>query len=114
MRTEDWIVKLSDGSTLVVFIADVRELRGLPFAGVNLNVSAMAGVAVNEVPNELRRRVQDKPVVDLTMPQDGWEMVEIVRDRSRPAVAEEGFSSSKGQQLVRAEAVMAAVASSFR
>ncbi|MGC9113153.1 hypothetical protein [Acidilobus sp.] len=113
MRTEDGIVKLSDGSTLLlkVFIVDIRELGGFsPFAGVNLVVNVTVGITVKEVPKELSKRVQDKPVVDLTVPQDGWEMVEIDRDHSRPAVVETEFNSSKGPLLVRAEveAVMAA------
>lgn len=103
-------IKLADGSELRlrIMIVDIKETGFSPFGGVNLNVTPAVGVAVVKVPEELRKAVADKPILQLqhNLPQDGWEIIDIVEQE--PAEAEEVVETSRGRYRVRVvvEAVM--------
>jgi len=106
-------IKLSDGTELAlrIMILDIREAGFSPLGGVNFSVNVMGGIVTKVVPEELRRAVAEKPIVpqgSSQLPQDGWELVDIIEQE--PASAEESVDSSRGRFTVRvaAEATMAA------
>jgi len=112
-------IRLSDGTELAlrIMILDIREAGFSPFGGVSFSVNAMGGIATKVVPDELRRAVADKPTFpqgSSQLPQDGWELVDIVEQES--ALAEESVDSSRGRFTVRvaAEAMMVARNLSYR
>jgi hypothetical protein len=102
-------IKLSDGAVLKlkILIVDVRESGFSPFGGVNFDVKVVGGVAVESVPEEVRKLVTDKPLIPPEPPKEGWEIVDIVEQK--PAEAWEVVQSSRGEFAVRvvAEGVMA-------
>lgn len=76
---------------------------GLSFAGVNFDVKAIGGVAAQYVPEELKKAIEDKPILPPgNLPTEGWEIVDIVE--SQPAMAEEEATSSKGKFRIRVAA----------
>lgn len=104
----DGIIKLSDGAVLRlrILIVDVKETGFSPFGGVNLAVSTIGGIAVAQLPDELRKVVADRPLAPSELPRDGWDYVDVVE--FSPAVAEEDFETTRGRFIVavRAEPVM--------
>jgi hypothetical protein len=109
MRCEDGIVKLSDGSTLKlkISIVDTREAGFSPFGGVNIAVKVVGGVATLEVPEEIRKKVSEKPLAPPEPPHNGWKILDIIN--YIPAYEEKPIKTSKGSFLVivKAEPVMA-------
>jgi hypothetical protein len=101
-------IKLSDGAVLKlkILVVDVRESGFSPFGGVNFDVKIIGGVAVESVPEEVKKLAVDKPLVPSEPPKDGWELLDIVEQQ--PAEAWEVVQSSRGEFVVRvvAEAVM--------
>jgi len=110
-----WI-KLSDGAVLKlkILIVDVRESGFSPFGGVNFDVKVVGGVAVESVPEEVKKLVANKPLAPSELPAEGWELLGIVEQR--PAEAWEVVKSSKGEFVVKvvAEAVMVARNTMYR
>lgn len=109
--SKEGIVKLTDGSVLKLKITtvDAREAGFSPYGGINILVRPVGGVAVKEIPEALKEKVKDKPIVlGPELPKDGWEIIDI--DSSEPAVDELEINTSKGpfQVKVVAEPVMAA------
>jgi len=102
-------IKLSDGAVLKlkILVVDVRESGFSPFGGVNFDTKVIGGVAVESVPEEVKRLATDKPLAPPEPPKDGWELLDIVEQQ--PAEAWEVVESSRGEFVVRvvAEAVMA-------
>jgi hypothetical protein len=103
-------IKLSDGTVLKlkILIVNVREAGFSPFGGVNFDVKAIGGIAVENTPEEVKKLVIDKPLAPSEPPREGWEIIEIVEQQ--PAEAQEIVQSSKGIFVVRviAEVVMVA------
>ena len=110
-----WI-RLSDGAVLKlkILIVDVRESGFSPFGGVNFDVKVVGGVAVESVPEEVKKLVENKPLAPSEPPKEGWELLGIVEQR--PAEAWEVVKSSKGEFVVKvvAEAVMVARNTMYR
>ncbi len=110
--SKEGVIKLVDGAILKLRIAVVhaREAGFSPFAGVNIDVKAIGGVATLGVPEELKEKVKDKPLMPPSpgLPKDGWEIVDI--KEQEPAMEEVIIDTSKGKFLVRvvAEATMVA------
>jgi len=102
-------IKLSDGAVLKlkILVVDVRESGFSPFGGVNFDTKVIGGVAVESVPEEVKKLAADKPLAPPEPPKDGWELLDIVEQQ--PAEAWEVVQSSRGEFVVRvvAEAVMA-------
>jgi hypothetical protein len=102
-------IKLSDGAVLKlkILVVDVRESGFSPFGGVNFDTKVIGGVAVESVPEEVKKLTADKPLAPPEPPKDGWELLDIVEQQ--PAEAWEVVQSSRGEFVVRvvAEAVMA-------
>jgi hypothetical protein len=102
-------IKLSDGAVLKlkILVVDVRESGFSPFGGVNFDTKVIGGVAVESVPEEVKKLAADKPLAPPEPPKDGWELLDIVEQQ--PAEALEVVQSSRGEFVVRvvAEAVMA-------
>jgi len=68
------IVRLADGSTLILRVAvvGVKYACFSPFGGANFAVKTTGGVAAISVPEELREHVRDKPLSPSDrLPQDG-------------------------------------------
>jgi hypothetical protein len=109
-------IRLSDGAVLKlkILIVDVRESGFSPFGGVNFDVKAIGGVAVESVPEDVKKLVANKPLAPPEPPRDGWEMLDIIEQQ--PAEALEVVKSSKGEFVVKvvAEAVMAARNTMYR
>jgi hypothetical protein len=110
MKYEDGIVKLSDGSIikLRITIVDAREAGFSPFGGINILVKVTGGIAIKEVPEDIRKQLANKPLPPgPEPPQDGWEIIDITE--YTPAIAEELIETSKGPfaVMVKAEPVMA-------
>jgi len=103
-------IKLSDGTvlSLKICVIDVKEVGYSPFGGVDFDVKAVGGVAVEHVAEEVKRLVADKPLMPPEPPREGWEPLEIAEQQ--PAAAEVEVQVSRGVFVVRvdAEAVMAA------
>jgi hypothetical protein len=97
-------VRVSDGSVVVlrVAIVDARPRGEASPFGVEFEVNATGGIAVYPS-EEVLREVRDKPVVEPgRLPQDGWEMVDIVE--KSPAYEEALYSDEVvGSYLVRVE-----------
>jgi hypothetical protein len=102
-------IKLSDGAVLKlkILVVDVRESGFSPFGDVSFDVKVIGGVAVESVPEEVKKLAADKPLIPPEPPKDGWELLDIVEQQ--PAEAWEVVQSSRGEFVVRvvAEAVMA-------
>jgi hypothetical protein len=102
-------IKLSDGAVLKlkILVVDIRESGFSPFGGVNFDAKIIGGIAVESVPEEVKKLVADRPLIPLELPREGWEVVDIVEQQ--PAEAWEVVQSSRGEFVVRvaAEAVMA-------
>jgi hypothetical protein len=102
-------IKLSDGAVLKlkILVVDVRESGFSPFGDVSFDVKVIGGVAVESVPEEVKKLTADKPLIPPEPPKDGWELLDIVEQQ--PAEAWEVVQSSRGEFVVRvvAEAVMA-------
>ena len=102
-------IKLSDGAVLKlkILVVDVRESGFSPFGGVNFDTKVIGGVAVESVPEEVKKLAADKPLAPPEPPKDGWELLDIVEQQ--PAEAWEVVQSSRGEFVVKvvAEAVMA-------
>ncbi|MGC8696253.1 MAG: hypothetical protein ACP5UD_07610 [Conexivisphaera sp.] len=102
-------VKLSDGTELKlqIMIVDVKDAGFSPLGGVNFAVNAVGGIATSRVPEELRKAVEGRPLA-VQVPEDGWELVDIVE--FEPAVVETVAEAKGGKFVVRVEAepVMAA------
>jgi hypothetical protein len=109
-------IKLSDGTILKlkILIVDVRESGFSPFGGVNFDVKVIGGVAVESVPEEVKKLVANKPLIPSELPTEGWELLGIVEQE--PAEAWEVVKSSKGEFVVKvvAEAVMVARNTMYR
>ena len=73
-------IRLSDGAVLKlkILIVDVRESGFSPFGGVNFDVKAVGGVAVESVPEDVKKLVANKPLAPSEPPRDGWEMLDII------------------------------------
>jgi hypothetical protein len=103
-------IKLSDGTilNLKICIIDVKEVGYSPFEGINFDVKTIGGVAVENITEEVKRSVADKPLMPFEPPREGWESLEIVEQQ--PAIAEVEVQVSRGVFVVKvvAEAVMAA------
>jgi hypothetical protein len=103
-------IRLSDGSVLnlKICVIDVKEIGYSPFGGVNFDVKTIGGVAVENITEELKRLVVNRPLMPAELPPEGWETLEIVEQQ--PAVVEVEVQSSRGVFVVKvvAEAVMAA------
>jgi len=103
-------VKVSDGTTLKfkILVVDVREAGFSPFGGVNFDVKVVGGVAVESIPEDVKKLIIDKPLSPPEPPKEGWEVIDIVEQQ--PAEAWEIVQSSRGEFLVRVigEAVMVA------
>lgn len=116
MSHREGLIKLADGSILKLrtLILSVKEAGFSPFSGVNLIVKPIAGVSTEYVPEELRKSVKNRPVMPSTLPQEGWEIVEIRGYES--AVDEQEYDTSRGRFRVRVEAepVMVARNTMFR
>jgi hypothetical protein len=86
-------LRLSDGAVLNLKIKDVK---------------AVGGIAVESVPEDVKKLVADKPLFPPEPPKEGWELLDILEQR--PAEAVEIVKSSKGEFEVKvvAEAVMVA------
>lgn len=94
------MVKLSDSATLKLkaFILDIKEKAGpSPFV-VNLAVSPTAGISTTEIPENIKNAIVSKPLMPSKIPEDGWELLDIVS--FTPAVVEQEYDSSKGKLLV--------------
>ena len=102
-------IKLSDGAVLKlkILVVDVRESGFSPFGGVNFDAKIIGGIAVESVPEEVKKLVADRPRIPPEPLRDGWEVVDIVEQQ--PAEAWEVVQSSRGEfvVMVAAEAVMA-------
>lgn len=109
-------IRLSDGAILKlkILIVDVRESGFSPFGGVNFDVKVVGGVAVESVPEEVKKLVANKPLIPSELPTEGWELLGIVE--REPAEAWEVVKSSKGEFVVKvvAEAVMVARNTMYR
>jgi hypothetical protein len=109
-------IKLSDRTILKlkILIVDVRESGFSPFGGVNFDVKVIGGVAVESVPEEVKKLVANKPLIPSELPTEGWELLGIVEQE--PAEAWEVVKSSKGEFVVKvvAEAVMVARNTMYR
>jgi len=105
-------ITLADGTKLVlrVAIVNVSKLPGSsPFGGVNLAVRATGGVAIEELPEELKKAVADKPIVPPGMlPQDGWEYVDIVSQEPAFEEVEVVIDNRRFIVSLESEAVMVA------
>jgi len=103
-------LRLSDGAVLnlKIMVVDVKESGFSPFGGVNFDVKAVGGIAVESVPEDVKKLVADKPLFPPEPPKEGWELLDILEQR--PAEAVEIVKSSKGEFEVKvvAEAVMVA------
>ncbi|MDT7889786.1 MAG: hypothetical protein RQ885_12555 [Desulfurococcales archaeon] len=103
-------IKVSDGTILKfkILVVDVREAGFSPFGGVNFDVKVVGGVAVESIPEDVKKLVIDKPLSPPEPPKEGWEVIDIVEQQ--PAEAWEIVQSSRGEFLVRVigEAVMVA------
>jgi hypothetical protein len=101
-------VKLSDGSILKlkILVVDIKESGFSPYGGVNFDVKIVGGIAVEHVPEEIKRLVAGKPLAPPMLPEEGWEILDIVEQE--PAVVEEVVNCSKGEFVVKAiaEAIM--------
>lgn len=104
-------VRVSDGAVLAlkVLIVDVKEVQALfaPFGGVDFTVNVVGGVSIKELPQDVRKLIENKPV-STTYPSDGWELMDIVNQREAVASVVVDSSRGKFQVIVRAEAVMVA------
>jgi hypothetical protein len=109
-------IKLSDGAVLKlkILIVDVRESGFSPFGGVNFDAKIIGGVAVESVPEEVKKLVANKPLAPPEPPKEGWEIIDIVEQQ--PAEAWEVVQSSRGEFIVRviAEAVMVSRNTSYK
>jgi hypothetical protein len=109
-------IRLSDGAILKlkILIVDVRESGFSPFGGVNFDVKVVGGVAVESVPEEVKKLVANKPLIPSELPTEDWELLGIVE--REPAEAWEVVKSSKGEFVVKvvAEAVMVARNTMYR
>jgi hypothetical protein len=103
-------IRLSDGAVLKlkILIVDVRESGFSPFGGVNFDAKIIGGVAVESVPEEVKKLVANKPLAPSEPLTEGWELLDIVE--REPAEAWEVVKSSKGLFMVKvvAEVVMVA------
>jgi hypothetical protein len=103
-------IRLSDGAVLKlkILIVDVRESGFSPFGGVNFDAKIIGGVAVESVPEEVKKLVANKPLIPSEPLTEGWELLDIVEQK--PAEAWEVVKSSKGLFMVKvvAEVVMVA------
>jgi hypothetical protein len=103
-------VRLSDGAVLnlKIMVVDVKESGFSPFGGVNFDVKAVGGIAVESVPEDVKKLVADKPLFPPEPPKEGWELLDILEQRLAEAV--EIVKSSRGEFEVKvvAEAVMVA------
>jgi hypothetical protein len=109
-------IRLSDGAVLKlrILIVDVRESGFSPFGGVNFDVKVVGGVAVESLPEDIKKLVLDKPLAPPEPPKDGWELLDIVEQK--PAETWDVVKSSKGEFIVKvvAEAVMSARNTMFK
>jgi len=109
-------ITLADGSKLVlrVAIVSVSMMPGSsPFGGVNLAVKTAGGVAIEELPEELKKAVADKPVVPPWLaPPDGWEYVDIVSQE--PAFEEVEVVIGGRRFIVRVESDAAMIARNLK
>lgn len=95
-------IEVEDGSVLKLKMAivDVKESGFSPFGGINFGIKPTGGIALVELPEELREMVEDKPISP-KLPKDGWEIIKIID--KQPAFEEVKVSSSKGDFKVRME-----------
>jgi hypothetical protein len=75
---------------------------------VNFDVKPVGGIAVESVPEDVKKLVADKPLFPPEPPKEGWELLDIVEQR--PAEAVKIVKSSRGEFEVKvvAEAVTVA------
>jgi len=66
---------------------------------VNIDVEVVGGVAVESVPEEVRKLVVDKPLAPPEPPKEGWEVLDVVEQR--PAEAVEIVKSARGCSKLR-------------
>ena len=97
-------IKLSDGAVLKfkITIIDVKEIGWSPFGGIDFDVNAVGGVSTETVPDEIKKVALDKPVAPPEPPKDGWDLVDIIEQKS--AFVEEVVDSSKERFRIRVEA----------
>jgi hypothetical protein len=93
-------IRLSDGAVLKlkILIVDVRESGFSPFGGVNFDAKIIGGVAVESVPEEVKKLVTNKPLAPSEPPTGGWELLDIIKQK--PAEAWEVVKSSKVEKTV--------------
>jgi len=105
-------ITLVDGSKLILRVAIVNVSKhpgSSPFGGVNLAVKTAGGVAIEELPEELKKAVADKPIVPPgLLPSDGWEYVDIVSQEPAFEEVEVVIDNRKFIVRVESEAVMIA------
>ncbi|CCC80925.1 hypothetical protein [Thermoproteus tenax] len=63
-------------------------------------MSVADGIYIEDLPEELKKAVADKPLLPSTLPTDGWELVDIAEQE--PAAAETAIEASRGRFNVRA------------
>jgi len=80
LSTKVGTVTLSDGTILWLRVAvvDVRAAGFSPFAGVAFDVKAVGGVGIVKVPDDLKEKAKDKPLMPPEPPKEGWETIDIV------------------------------------
>jgi len=103
------IIRLADGSTLIlrVAIVGVKYIGFSPFGGVNFIVKTTGGVTTLSVSEELRERVREKPLSPLDkLPQDGWELVDILEQEPAYEAVEVDVGSDRYVVEVLGEATM--------
>ena len=113
MSIKDGKVNLADGTKLKLKMAifDVREAGFSPYGGVNIAVNSTCGIKVENIPEELKKAVANRPVAPPNA-QDGWELIDI--KSYEPAIGEENVNTSKGKFRVRVEAEPIMAARNFK
>ena len=101
-------IKLSDGTILKlkILIIDVKEIGFSPFGGINFDVKVIGGIATESIPDDVKKLVVDKPLAPSELPKEGWEILDIIEQKT--AEATDMVTTSIGTFLIKviAETVM--------
>lgn len=117
MESRDGVVRLADGTGLRLKLAvfDVRDAGFSPFGGVWFVVYPAVGLVVDEVPEQVRKAVEDKPIYQGRQPpQEGWELVEVVHRESALQRLEVEARGRRYEVWVEVEPLMAARNMAYR
>jgi len=109
VQSRPGVIKLADGAEFILRIAvvGVKNMGFSPFGGVNLVVKTTGGIIALSIPEELRMRVRDKPVVPPDkLPLDGWELIEIKEQEPAQEIVEVDVNNSTYVVEVSGEAAM--------